>query len=111
MTFVRYIDVTGKICVRFLDIRPLDSAGVTADNIVKTFKQVASDYNLNLHNHIALSCDGARSMLGRHNGVAKQLEEEIGSMVSIHCHAHTASRWRPPTASMYFRRFAAPKDF
>ena len=35
-----------------------------------------------------MSCDGAASMLGRVNDIAKQLEDEIGIMIIIYCLAH-----------------------
>ena len=43
---------------------------------------------VNIADHVAMSCDGAAAILGRHNSMAKQLEDVIQSMVSIHCHAH-----------------------
>ena len=85
VTFIRYVDSTGKVHVKFLDIRPVGPEGATSDNLVKMFKQVAADYDLSLSNHVAMSCDGAAAMFGRVNGVAKQLEDEIGTMISVHC--------------------------
>ena len=88
VTFIRYVDSTGTVHVKFLDIRPVGPEGATSNNLVKMFKQVAADYDLSLSNHVAMSCDGAAAMFGRVNGVAKQLEDEIGTMVSVHCLAH-----------------------
>ena len=55
--------------MKFLDIRPVGSEGATSDNLVKMFKQVASDYEFCLSNLVAMSCDGAAAMFGRVNSV------------------------------------------
>ena len=84
VTFIRYVDSVRKVHVKFLDLRPVGVEGATSDNLVKIFKQVAADYDLSLCHHVAMSCDGAAAMLGRINSVAKQLENEIGTMISMH---------------------------
>ena len=71
-----------------MNIRPVGPEVATSNNLVKMFKQVAADYDLSLSNNVAMSCDGAAAMFGRVNGVAKQLEDEIGTMIAVHCHAH-----------------------
>jgi hypothetical protein len=88
ITFVRFVDNVGRVQVKFLDIRRLGSAGGTAANLLATFKKVAEEYELDTNNHVAIACDGAAAMLGRNNGMAKQLQDEVVSMISVHCHAH-----------------------
>ena len=88
ITFARFVDSVGSVQVKFLDIRRMGSAGGTAANLLATFKAVAEDYDMDLKNHVAIACDGAAAMIGRHNGMAKQLQDEVVSMISVHCHAH-----------------------
>ena len=88
ITFVRFVSDSGKAETRFLDIRQIHADRATAKNLLNTWKQVASDYGLDQRHHVAISCDVAAAMLGKHNGMATQLQSEIGTMVTIHCHAH-----------------------
>jgi len=87
ITFVRYV-VKGQIKVRFLDIRKVDKSGATASNLFAMFKSVAADCQLDLKKHVAIATDGAAAMTGRHNSLAQKLKTKIGTMVSVHCHAH-----------------------
>lgn len=49
------------------------------------FKQVAAECDLSFYNHLAMSFDGAAAMFGRANSVAKQLKDEIGTIINVHC--------------------------
>ena len=64
---------------------PFGPESATSDNLVKLSKQVAANFDFSLSNRVAISFDDAAAMLGRVNGVAKQLEDEIGTMLSIGC--------------------------
>ena len=64
-TFIRYVDSTGKVHVKFFYIRPVGPKNATSDNLV------VADYDVSPSNHVAVSCDGAAAMFGRFNGVAK----------------------------------------
>ena len=66
-----------------MDIRPVGPEGATSSNLVKMYEQVAADYELSFSNHAAMSCYGAATMFDRVNGIAKQLKDEIGTMMAV----------------------------
>ena len=64
VTFIRYINSTGKVHAKFLDICLVGPEGTNSNNLMKLFKQVAADYGLSLSDHVTMSCDGAAAMRG-----------------------------------------------
>ena len=53
--------------------------------------QVASDYGLDMDSHVAISTDGAATMIGQHNSLTQKIKADHNSTLSIHCTAHRLS--------------------
>ena len=90
ITFVRFVDNLGQPVIRFLDLRSLGAGGGTAENLTRTWVEVAEDYDLDKERHICLGCDGASSCIGRSksHSVLLKSNDKCPSMISIHCYAH-----------------------
>lgn len=88
ITFVQYLNSRGKKVTSFLDIRPIDERGGTAENLFATWKEVADDYDLDTTKHVALACDGAAAMLGCKKSLSKKILEMNPATYIVHCYAH-----------------------
>lgn len=59
-----------------------------ASSIVSAIKQFYEEKKLDLHKMVMFTSDGASVMLGRVNGVAARLKQDIPHLVQQHCVAH-----------------------
>ena len=63
-------------------------AGTTAASLFKFWQNVANEYGLDISKHVGLACEGAASMLDRHNSLSQKVKELAHYTEKIHCHAH-----------------------
>ena len=60
----------------------------TAHDLVKAITDFYSSHELDLQKMVMLTSDGASVMLGKHNGVAALLKQQIPHLTEQHCVAH-----------------------
>jgi len=87
ITFVRYVR-HGEQKTKFVDIRPINEDGATAENLFRYWNAVNNDLDLCPETHVGLACDGAAAMMGKHNSLSQKVINEFPSTTAIHCHAH-----------------------
>ena len=87
ITFVRYLK-NGKPLTRFLDTRRVDADGANARNLHRIWNEVVLENQLDMINHVGLSCDGAAVMLGKKNSLAEKIKAVAPSTIVTNCHSH-----------------------
>ena len=87
ITFVRYLK-NGKPLTRFLDTRRVNADGANARNLHRIWNEVVLENQLDMINHVGLSCDGAAVMLGKKNSLAEKIKAVAPSTIVTNCHSH-----------------------
>ncbi len=89
--YVRYVDQDGEVKTKMADCTALESGN--SDGVLKGIKEglksVGVDENVMKEKLISSNFDGAAVNMGRENGVAKKIRDEVGDhVITIHCVAH-----------------------
>ena len=89
--YVRYVDNDGEIQTKMADCVALksgDAKGVL-EGINKGLQSVGVDEQVLKEKLVACNFDGAAVNMGKDNGVAKQIQDNIGEhVITVHCLAH-----------------------
>ena len=62
--FALYV-LSGKVHVKMIDTKRIDSVGATAPNLYKILNLVVEENSFSKPNHVGFGCDGAAAMIGR----------------------------------------------
>lgn len=93
MTFhVRYVDSeTLEVHSQLVKLIDIDAADCSAEKLFNAFKQEMLKLEIPFENIIALSCDNASVMTGKHLSFKKKLEEMCKNLLTLSCPCHSAA--------------------
>ncbi|KAJ8043554.1 hypothetical protein HOLleu_10692 [Holothuria leucospilota] len=89
IVFIRVTDKDSnklKQKTSFFDIKDIPDG--RADTITRELKKMLDEGGIDFTDMAGFGSDGASVMVGRRNGVASKLREEIPTLINIHCVAH-----------------------
>ena len=90
VTFVQYIDPSGKLQTKFLFVRNLlkDSHSANAITIHNNIMEGLRSLDIDTEKFASICTDGAAVMVGRKNGLAGLLRKSLPKILTFHCICH-----------------------
>lgn len=90
--FVRYVDPeTLDIRLQLTKLINIDARDCSAEKLFQELKCEMSNMLIPFHNNIALSCDNASVMTGKHSSFKTKLEAEHKDVITLPCPCHSAA--------------------
>ena len=90
--FVRYVDPeTLDIRSQLVKLINIDARDSSAEKIFDAFKCELRELNIPILNIIALSCDNASVMTGKHSSFKTKLEKMCTNLLTFPCPCHSAA--------------------
>jgi len=92
MFLVRYVDPeTLDIRTQLVKLIDIDARNSSAEQLFSAFKNEMWELQIPFLNIIALSCDNASVMIGKHQSFKKKLEEFCKNLLTFSCPCHSAA--------------------